>query len=333
METSDMNTGDTFADVDPRRLSQNRTNGTGAAVQNNAQGVFASQDAAFQAQREGASGQRSAYIQPPSQPSAPPPSQFGASPAMMTNPDNATIVQMLNLLQQQMAQQQQFFNEFLHQRLLNQSAAPSKFRYEKEAGITFKQWYSRYADLFQNDAARIDAPAKVRLMLRKLGTAEHDRYLSFILPHRPSDFSFEETVEKLSALFDDQETILSKRFKCLQMTKKRTEDLLVYACRINKSSVDFELSKLSEEDFKCLFIEYVRTEDFGNADLLSRLINTHTKPEEDCVIASLEADKHAKLCFGPFNVTSGANAKPSDSNNIRFATPDACKFYEVRCYE
>uniref|UniRef100_A0A182PWC6 Uncharacterized protein n=1 Tax=Anopheles epiroticus TaxID=199890 RepID=A0A182PWC6_9DIPT len=42
-------------------------------------------------------------------------------------------------------------------------------------------------------------------MLRKLGTAEHDRFLSFILPRHPSDFTFEETVEKLSALFDDQD--------------------------------------------------------------------------------------------------------------------------------
>ncbi|XP_052895599.1 uncharacterized protein LOC128302787 [Anopheles moucheti] len=285
MEIGDTNSTDAFADADPRRLSQNRING--AAIQPNAQGVFVPQDTAFQAQRDGPSGQRTAYIQQPSQPPAASPSQFGASPAMMTSPDNATIVQMLNLIQQQMAQQQQFVNEFLHQRLLHQNVAPpslhpeqiidslsrhiAEFRYEKEAGITFKQWYARYADLFQNDTARIDAPAKVRLMLRKLGTAEHDRFLSFILPHRPSDFSFEETVEKLSALFDDQETLLSKRFKCLQITKKRTEDHLVYACRINKSSVDFELGKLTEEDFKCLlFVCGLRDE--GEADLRTRLL-------------------------------------------------------------
>nr|XP_049463733.1 uncharacterized protein K02A2.6-like [Anopheles coluzzii] len=41
-------------------------------------------------------------------------------------------------------------------------------------------------------------------------------------------------------------------------------------------------------------IEYVRTDDFGNADLLSRLINTHTKPDEDCVIASVNLEEDIK---------------------------------------
>uniref|UniRef100_A0AAG5D9A3 RNA-directed DNA polymerase n=1 Tax=Anopheles atroparvus TaxID=41427 RepID=A0AAG5D9A3_ANOAO len=42
-------------------------------------------------------------------------------------------------------------------------------------------------------------------------------------------------------------------------------------------------------------IEYVRTDDFGNADLLSRLINTQAKPEEDTVIASIETDIKAMV--------------------------------------
>ncbi|XP_065095623.1 uncharacterized protein K02A2.6-like [Ochlerotatus camptorhynchus] len=38
-------------------------------------------------------------------------------------------------------------------------------------------------------------------------------------------------------------------------------------------------------------IEYVSTEKFGNADLLSRLINQHVKPKEDYVIASLNLEE------------------------------------------
>ncbi|XP_041774515.1 uncharacterized protein K02A2.6-like [Anopheles merus] len=51
----------------------------------------------------------------------------------------------------------------------------TEFRFEAEAGITFEAWYSRYEDLFINDAARIDDSAKVRLLMRKLGAMEHER--------------------------------------------------------------------------------------------------------------------------------------------------------------
>lgn len=38
-------------------------------------------------------------------------------------------------------------------------------------------------------------------------------------------------------------------------------------------------------------IEYVPTHKFGNADLLSRLINQHVKPDEDYVIASINLEE------------------------------------------
>lgn len=61
----------------------------------------------------------------------------------------------------------------------------------------------------------------------------------------------------------------------------------------------------------------VRTEDFGNADLLSRLINTHTKPEEDSVIASLEADVKSILVntleTTPVNLVKLAKETKTDS--------------------
>lgn len=78
-------------------------------------------------------------------------------------------------------------------------------------------------------------------------------------------------------------------------------------------------------DFK---IEYVRTDDFGNADLLSRLINTHTKPDEDCIIASvnLEADvksiavnaiKSIPLNFADLTRETHYSTKPDTAASIR----------------
>ncbi|XP_040162622.1 uncharacterized protein LOC120900096 [Anopheles arabiensis] len=111
-----------------------------------------------------------------------------------------TMAKTLQLLQQQMAQQQQLLKQIMCQRMYTLNPAVpsfqpkqviealsrniSEFRFDGESGITFRAWFSRYDELFKKDAARIDDAAKVRLLLRKLGPNEHDRYSSFILPAR-----------------------------------------------------------------------------------------------------------------------------------------------------
>ncbi|XP_035895370.1 uncharacterized protein LOC118504676 isoform X6 [Anopheles stephensi] len=69
----------------------------------------------------------------------------------------------------------------------------TEFRFEAEAGLTFEAWYSRYEDLFVSDAARIDDAAKVRMLMRKLGSMEHESnpipqdalWQAFPPPNRP----------------------------------------------------------------------------------------------------------------------------------------------------
>nr|VZI13818.1 unnamed protein product [Spirometra erinaceieuropaei] len=52
----------------------------------------------------------------------------------------------------------------------------------------------RYEDLFFVDLAAQDDAWKVRLLLRKLGPAEHERYVNFILPKNPREVTFKDTV-------------------------------------------------------------------------------------------------------------------------------------------
>ncbi|XP_062712387.1 uncharacterized protein K02A2.6-like [Aedes albopictus] len=127
-----------------------------------------------------------------------------------------------------------------------------EFRYEAESNATFAAWYSRYDDLFEKDAARLDDEAKVRLPMRKLGLSDHERYVSYILPKLPNEFSFAQTVVKLKSLFGAKESVISRRYRCLQIAKNPTEDHVAFACRVNKACVKFELGKLTEEQFKCL---------------------------------------------------------------------------------
>ncbi|XP_039452532.1 uncharacterized protein K02A2.6-like [Culex pipiens pallens] len=173
-----------------------------------------------------------------------------------------------------------------------------EFNHDPEQGTTFDTWFSRYSDLFDKDAAKLDDAAKVRLLMRKLNPAAHERYTSFILPKKPNVLSFKETVEQLMSLFGSPVSVFHRRYKCLQVTKEDSEDILAYSCRVNRACVDFKLSALSEEQFKCLiFVCGLRSS--GDSDMRMRLITrlneaadiTLTKVVEDCrSLVSLKRD-------------------------------------------
>lgn len=205
--------------------------------------------------------------------------------------ENASVTQILQLMQQQMAQQQSILAELMKQQGTGEnSEAPEKildslcshlkeFSYDAEAGSTFAAWYCRYEDLFEKDASRLSDEAKVRLLMRKLGTMEHDRYVNLILPKHARDFPFAETVKKLTQLFGTKDSQLHRRYKCLNTAKLQSEDYLAYGCRVNRGVIDFELGKLTEEQFKCL-IFVCGLKEAQDVDIRQRLLTqVNERPE------------------------------------------------------
>ncbi|XP_055634140.1 uncharacterized protein K02A2.6-like [Toxorhynchites rutilus septentrionalis] len=163
-----------------------------------------------------------------------------------------------------------------------------EFRYDAGNNVTFSSWFSRYEELFANDAARLDDPAKVRLLMRKLGITEHERYCSYILPKTSKDFTFDETVAKLKGLFGAAESLISKRYRCLQIAKSSTEDFITYTCRINKACVEFELGNLSEEQFKVLIFVCGLTSE-TDAEIRTRLL-ARIEEKSDITLELLSAE-------------------------------------------
>nr|VZI26827.1 unnamed protein product [Spirometra erinaceieuropaei] len=102
----------------------------------------------------------------------------------------------------------------------------TEFLYDPQAHITFESWYKRYEDLFSVDLAAQDDAWKVRLLLRKLGPAEHERYANFILPKNPRE--------------------------CLQLCKRDSDEFITYAGIVNRECGRFQLGSLTEDQFKCL---------------------------------------------------------------------------------
>lgn len=214
-------------------------------------------------------------------------------------PTDVLLAQCMNMMAQVLQQQQVFQQASLVRQttppnpeaILDSLASNIKeFRFEADAGVTFDAWFARYDDLFEQDAARLDDAAKVRLLLRKLGIPEHDRYISSILPREPKHFGFADTVAKLKALFSIKESVVSRRYKCLQVSKSPAEDHVGYACRVNKLCVGFDIGKLSEDQFKCLvYVCGLKSE--ADVELRTRLL---TRIEENANVSLEQLSEEAQ---------------------------------------
>lgn len=126
------------------------------------------------------------------------------------------------------------------------------FTYEPESGLVFESWYHRYNHVFEREADTLDDAGKVSLLWRKMSNQVHERFKNYVLPIQPKDISFKETIEKLTKLFGRTETIVSQRYKCLQLTKSDNEDFKEYASRVNLQCELFKLNQFKVDEFKCL---------------------------------------------------------------------------------
>ncbi|XP_062711752.1 uncharacterized protein K02A2.6-like [Aedes albopictus] len=146
------------------------------------------------------------------------------------------------------------------------------FYYDPDGGVFFDAWYARYEDVFKVDGKNLDDPAKVRLLLRKIGTKFHERYVNSILPKHPRDFGLDETVNKLKKLYGRQTSLFNDRYRCLQYIKNDADDFSSYAASVNKHCEAFQLSKLSDDQFKALrFVCGLQSS--RDADIRTRLIS------------------------------------------------------------
>ena len=93
---------------------------------------------------------------------------------------------------------------------------------------------------------------KVRLLFSKLGAAEHDKFMDYILPQKTSDLKFTENVKLLTGLFNPKASFFQKQWECLKQTKKYDEDYLTFSSVVNKHCDEFKLADLSADDLKCL---------------------------------------------------------------------------------
>ena len=128
------------------------------------------------------------------------------------------------------------------------------FEYVPENDKTFDGFYRRYEGVFNVDSKEWSNDKKVRLLLRKLCTTEHSRFVDFILKKNTKKMylEFSEAIKLLSDLFGPNTSLFHKRWKCLNIFKDDQQDYLTFAATVSKHCNDFKLADLTADDFKSL---------------------------------------------------------------------------------
>ena len=130
---------------------------------------------------------------------------------------------------------------------------------------------------------------KVRLLLRKLGTVEHNKFVDYILQKKKTcELGFLEIVKLLSELFSSKTSLFHKRWKCLNLTKRDSDDYSVFSSVVNKNCDDFKLGELSADNFKYLIFAQglVSTKD---AEIRRRVLSK-LENEPDLILQKLAED-------------------------------------------
>ena len=109
------------------------------------------------------------------------------------------------------------------------------FIYTPDEDKTFEAYNRRYEDIYITDCADWTDAKKVQLLRRKLGTVEHNTFVDYILQKKTCELGFLETVKLLSELFSSKTSLFHKRWKCLNLTKRDSDDYLGFASVVNKN--------------------------------------------------------------------------------------------------
>ena len=111
---------------------------------------------------------------------------------------------------------------------------------------------------------------KIRLLLRKLSTAEHEKYANFILPKQSGEINFEKTIGILTKIFGDRASSFNTQWNCLNLVKCDDDDFVTYPGVANWKCEKFK-------NFRLIQMSDIRSR-LKDAEIRSRILN---KPEMD----------------------------------------------------
>ncbi|XP_029651740.1 uncharacterized protein LOC115224914 [Octopus sinensis] len=185
-----------------------------------------------------------------------------------------------------------------------------EFHYNPDEGTTFAVYYRRYEDILREKCKGWPSERKVRLLLLKLATLEHERFCNFILPRKPAELCFGETINILTNIFSEKSSQFNIRWECLNRKENESDNFVTYASMVNKACEKFKLEELTPDMFKCLiFVKgLVATED---AEIRKRILS---KLNQD---VKLTLQNVAEECQQIINLRDDTTKMKDKNNNVQ----------------
>lgn len=126
------------------------------------------------------------------------------------------------------------------------------FSFDPETEFTFADWYSRYEQILTEDGSSLDEKTRRRVLTEKLDGDCYRRLVNHILPKKPVDLTYNETVDILKEIFDIPVSLFTRQYTCWteELDKSPLEDDQQYGDRINErfhkvmENVDIEGQKV-----------------------------------------------------------------------------------------
>ena len=98
-------------------------------------------------------------------------------------------------------------------------------------------WYARYRDIFEHEMTNPPDAVKIGTLLRRFSSATYEQYRNFILPKGPTELSFQDTIDTLTKIFDNNTPVSVSFTRCLSVTEDVNEDIYHYASYVKSSSL------------------------------------------------------------------------------------------------
>uniref|UniRef100_A0A8R1ERQ9 CCHC-type domain-containing protein n=1 Tax=Caenorhabditis japonica TaxID=281687 RepID=A0A8R1ERQ9_CAEJA len=144
------------------------------------------------------------------------------------------------------------------------------FKYNSEDGETFDRWFGRYEDVIKVDGAQLDDASKARFLVTKLDKHEAEQFRNHILPKRPAEVNFDETVAMLRKLFNETKSVTRLRYELLSV-KFDGYDRKIYTGLVKSRFSVAQWSTMTEDQAQCL-LWIMGLQSHEHADLRARAL-------------------------------------------------------------